>query len=400
MNDLTRKFISWSQSLNEEVVCPICGRENYELGHQKTFSQTVQSQEFTWMMKVAICQDCGMIFVNPQPSDETLEVWYGGYSKVEEVSPRFSRAQLDFLEAVIPEGFCSLFDVGAYDGTFVVEARSRGYKAGGLEASAQAVAMARQRYGLNLEHGYFGADYLAEKGETYDLVSVRHVLEHTKDPVGFLTQATSLTDRYLFVEVPDIERAFFDNLSDIFFSLEHLLYFTRGSLTNSAARAGMKVVAFDQPPTVKGELPVIRCLLRKEGSPCGVEDVVNFSEESRAILSAYRQKRETLTQAIRRKIPTGEVVIYGAGMHTAYLLQSGVLEGIRVVSIVDSNPSLHGETMAGVKILPPGSLTDSTATVLISSYAAQEEICRSLRECYPQVNAIRLYDEVLDYLYP
>ena len=53
---------------------------------------------------------------------------------------------------------------------------------------------------------------------------------------------------------------------------------------------------------------------------------------------------------------------------------------VNIAAFVDSNPKYQGQQLHGVPILPPERLAGRTEPILISSYAAQHEIARQIRE--------------------
>jgi SAM-dependent methyltransferase len=96
----------------------------------------------------------------------------------------------------------STLDVGCGDGALLCELRERGFGGclSGVEISAAAVAIARERAQIDTVARYDGAHLAVAEG-TYDLGILSHVLEHVPEPVALLAEVARVC-RAVVVEVP------------------------------------------------------------------------------------------------------------------------------------------------------------------------------------------------------
>jgi 2-polyprenyl-3-methyl-5-hydroxy-6-metoxy-1,4-benzoquinol methylase len=87
-------------------------------------------------------------------------------------------------------------------GYFLEAAKNEGWRAVGLEASSYAVQHCR---GNGFEAYKLDAAGMKEMGLVFDVVVMKHVLEHFPDPVDCLRQHYSLLkpDGLLFIEIPN-----------------------------------------------------------------------------------------------------------------------------------------------------------------------------------------------------
>jgi len=110
---------------------------------------------------------------------------------------------LDRIEKDAPPPGKRVLDVGAAGGSFLAEARKRGYLPFGVEPSQWMCRFAREHYGLDLEPGTI-FDVAREPG-SLDLLSLWDVLEHTTDPTAVLKRAHELLapGGTLAISVPD-----------------------------------------------------------------------------------------------------------------------------------------------------------------------------------------------------
>jgi 2-polyprenyl-3-methyl-5-hydroxy-6-metoxy-1,4-benzoquinol methylase len=129
-------------------------------------------------------------------------------------------------------------DVGCGEGTFLAFSRTRGATVTGMELDTRLTRYAKQRYGLHVHQGTLEQVKLAP--QSFDLVSLVHVVEHLPHPIATLTQVRPLLapDARLLIEVPNLFRPWQKPSS--FFFREHSFYFTPNSLRRIVAASGFK----------------------------------------------------------------------------------------------------------------------------------------------------------------
>ncbi len=156
---------------------------------------------------IARCASCGHIFDNPRPSLDELIGFYSKPAKYDswlhELSSRdrMWKRRLRKLRSSRKRG--SLLDVGTGIGQFLDLARPMYGSVYGTEVSTAAIAIARQKYGLNVFQGTIHE--LAKRGTCFDNVTLFHVLEHVPDPREVLGTCHSLLSEggVLVIAVPN-----------------------------------------------------------------------------------------------------------------------------------------------------------------------------------------------------
>lgn len=142
------------------------------------------------------CRMCGYVFDNPRPTLGELITFYSKKEKydswLKELGPRdrLWKRRLKKLQSTRKPG--SLLDVGAGIGQFLFTARASYSEVYGTEVSASAVAIAKQKYGLDLFHG--SVEELAKRGQRFSNITLFHVLEHVPDPRAMLQTCHSLLE--------------------------------------------------------------------------------------------------------------------------------------------------------------------------------------------------------------
>lgn len=200
---------------------------------------------------VVRCRACGFVQAGRIPTAEELTEFYDrGYEEqrdeMVDVHADGKRVQgrerLELIEALVPRG--RLLDVGCSYGFFLDVAREAGWDAVGLEMSEPGVRYACDILGLEVRRGSIET---AESGdESFDVVTLWDVLEHTADPVGALRRVRDLVapGGVLAVVVPNAAspgaRAGGRHWPWMI-PPAHLYYFSPETITALLAREGFRV---------------------------------------------------------------------------------------------------------------------------------------------------------------
>jgi 2-polyprenyl-3-methyl-5-hydroxy-6-metoxy-1,4-benzoquinol methylase len=140
------------------------------------------------------CDSCGYVFDSPRPSFAEISAFYsqaGKYDiwlKEERARDMLWKRRLKKLLQTGAKG--SLLDIGAGYGQFLHHARPHFVEVSGTEVSESAVALAKEKYGLSLLAGQIEA--LDLPLQSFDTITLFHVLEHVPDPGKLVTLCHAL----------------------------------------------------------------------------------------------------------------------------------------------------------------------------------------------------------------
>lgn len=137
------------------------------------------------------CNRCGLMYLNPQPTSEELEIYY---PPDYEAHVGTQKQRLGWLRRIdyrygIEKRYRAIMrhaqigwmlDVGCATGAFLDGMREHGWEVAGIEPSARAVTYAREELGLPVQNTTLGAARL--EPASLDLVTMWNVLEHLSDP--------------------------------------------------------------------------------------------------------------------------------------------------------------------------------------------------------------------------
>ncbi len=126
-----------------------------------------------------------------------------------------------------------LLDIGCGSGTFLHVASQYGYIPHGMDASAQAVEIARKQYGYPAFQEQIGSSIWGD--HRFDFITMFHVLEHLPDPRLALRYANGLlkSTGILIIQVPNISSIQARIFRSLWYGLDvprHLINFTPRAL--------------------------------------------------------------------------------------------------------------------------------------------------------------------------
>ncbi len=228
---------------------------------------------------------------------------------------------------------------------------------------------------------------VAEKLGRFEVVVVRHILEHAHDPTGFIEGVTELvTPRgHIVFEVPDCERA----LSRLDWTMpweEHLSYFTEASLLETMARSRLEVVGLRRYPYATEDSLVVfaRPMGRTESGPAlsGAASVAN-----RGLLRGYAEglapARAWWRERLERVRAGGrEVTVFGAG-HGSIQFVNLLGLGDRIDCFIDDNPNKLGLRVPGSMRPVVASRYLEAGSVGLCLLAVRPDVQATVRQRHP-----------------
>ena len=196
--------------------CPVCEQEPGEVW---TTGQDYESWTCEDIWTVRHCPACRHLWLDPRPAESELDTIYPptyyAYSYEEKIS-RIARKAKEILDArkflpllaLMPRKPTNYLDIGCGSGRYLRMMRDRGLDPGriyGLELDEQKTAKLRAEgfrvFSQRVE------DCQELEPDSFDLVTMFHVLEHVENPGAVLRKiARSLTpDGLLILETPNFE---------------------------------------------------------------------------------------------------------------------------------------------------------------------------------------------------
>ena len=192
---------------------------------------------------IVACKNCGLVWNRNMAEEPEQEEFYREHNRAgtrptrRYLTSMLSRAAcaLEFLDGNLKGGMRHL-DVGCAEGTLLGLTRSHGLEVQGLELDLNFSRFAREVRHLDVLPMTLEAAPLAP--DSFDLISLVHVVEHLVHPVEILGIARQLlrSGGLLYVEVPNLQQPL-PGLRH-FFRPKHNFYFTANTLRAVASKAG------------------------------------------------------------------------------------------------------------------------------------------------------------------
>ncbi|WP_085614942.1 methyltransferase domain-containing protein [Thalassospira alkalitolerans] len=354
------------------------------------FKKSSTAETDTHPLSVGQCYACGMIqLVNPMPADMVRsEFDWITYNEPEghldDVVRRLSELPnlnkdsriigLTYkddttLKRLNDLGFCNVYRYDAVNDLGLLSPYS------GLE-SIQAAFNSQNNLRLKEKHG------LA------DLLSVRHILEHSHNPQLFISEIRKLVkpNGYIWFEMPDSSK--FIKASDyVFIWEEHITYFTSYMMDVFAKNSDIYlndiiiypyqfedslVAIAENSQWVEKKWPLLLDADLDQALADGDKFAKQFSDCARSVRGVLEQW----------KIQGKKVAVFGAG-HLAAKFLNMYSVGEFVTWVIDDHPSKQGLLMpgSGVPIIDSSVLTETDVCLLSLNYESERKV-RAKNEDY------------------
>jgi 2-polyprenyl-3-methyl-5-hydroxy-6-metoxy-1,4-benzoquinol methylase len=278
------------------AACPVCGDTGrYDFsGRDLMFGLHRRHDYF-------LCAGCGAVFQHPMPDMQAIASFYPpdysvfdehgrirrlsglrrailrrsrGYRHLEVALPIRILAELlsPFLDVPATPEFVQggrLLDVGCGNGRYLSTMRTLGWQVQGVELSEDGVRICRMA-DLPVHHGDLLSAALPDAA--FDLITVRHVIEHIATPHPFMAELARILKPggHLLVETPNSEalgRAWFGSnwyANDV---PRHLILYSPRNLAHLAGRYGLRQTALSMDTSPKIFLNSLDYVTHNRGKP-------------------------------------------------------------------------------------------------------------------------------------
>ncbi|MCI0566536.1 class I SAM-dependent methyltransferase [bacterium] len=249
------------EHIQKDGRCPLCNSSDFDVVCRKAGLKKGPAKDVTNV----ICNRCGLIYNNPMPTDAELAAYYkGDFSKDKcgsdydsivhsiegdkrEQSEGNSRRAVEFLRPFLKDGM-RILDIGCSTGVLLSEIKKEFPQSAvtGIEPDRTLARVAREYFKIDCVENEFFEDFVRrEKGKSsFDLIIMRHVLEHMKNAHEVIADVRSLlSDKgYYFLVFPDAANFRMSRPLPRCLEYGHLYTFTPATTAAFLLSHGMKVV--------------------------------------------------------------------------------------------------------------------------------------------------------------
>jgi len=231
----------------EEIKCAVCeSRDNKTLFNGKNLNPSIY---------VAICKNCGLIYLNPRWKKEKYKHFYSNdydnihrdyLIKVDGKKSLQGRAVQISNRAGVDSNFKNYLDIGAGEGSVLEFFGNKNSNAvlSAIEPSEACHKILKDK-NIKLLSNDVDSDWHLGNENKFDFIILRHTLEHLLDPLSVLKKIKYvLSDNGLiYISVPNMMMPRSDNLlKKSWFIVSHTYYFSKSALLSLISRSGLKPV--------------------------------------------------------------------------------------------------------------------------------------------------------------
>ena len=206
--------------------------------------------------------------------------------------------------------------------------------------------------------------------ETFDVIILRHVVEHVPDPVAFVQSATKVLKKggIAYIEVPNSQWSL-ENFYFPEFHVDHISYFTMNSLTRLLNLAGLNKIIHKEAFKAYMKFPFLMSLSIKEENAMIEKDIysnffMNFTANQS--INDFTINYSKYVQSLNDIKSNNKIAVWGSGsIGTQYAIDGNF--GLDNVEYVDPNKISQGLKLSvtGHTINSPEILKDYNPDILI-----------------------------------
>lgn len=234
--------------------CPLHASDEAGTTDRLDYLASVSDSLTNRTFRILRCASCGAGLTDPFPTENTVGKLYQGRGSASNFDPIrgtvvdrlkdfFAMRDLRSIKSKVGSGTSIeyLLDYGTGNGRFSLIGRLafKGCRVDAVDFDVDPPPML-VRDGIH----YMTVDEFLKRTERYDLILLRHVLEHVHDPINFLTSmARRLSpEGAIYVEVPNLDSAYtrlFGSSTNSYSVPYHLFHFDAKALERVAHASGL-----------------------------------------------------------------------------------------------------------------------------------------------------------------
>lgn len=223
----------------ESICCNYCGSKSHTVLFESMDHRYMQTED---TFKVAQCNDCGFVFLNPRPTLESIQAFYPAHFFTGTDTAKKQKKYALELGKLRSKPPGKLLDIGTRNGDFVKYAIDQGWEGEGLENASEA----KNPFGITIHR-----DFSTIPKDTFDAVTSWAVFEHLHDPMHFFQETFRVLKpggEFVFL-VPNFDspRSKLMEMEDI---PRHVIFFTPKTAENFLNKAGLELVEVEQDSSI------------------------------------------------------------------------------------------------------------------------------------------------------
>ena len=280
------------------------------------------------------------------------------------------------------------FEIGCFDGYVLKKLQDRGFGVTGCDPSKG--AKIGQKAGIKIIREFF--DPNKKNYGKFDYVIARHLIEHVINPVKWLSDLKKVTKKNgkIFIETPNINFFTKRGMPSVF-TLQHLHYFSKNSLSYLIEKVGLEVKKCEE---IDDNLILIAEFKSKNRKKYKKDKKESFSKFKINLFQSRKFVKKTLKKFDSLK---GNVAVWGAGGFggSCHLFWDFSVKKINF--FIDSDRNKHGMKFSdsNASIISPQSAKEKKIKLILVASMYSEKIIKSIYHQGFSCRILSLYPKVI-----
>ncbi len=296
-------------------------------------------------LKISICKKCEYLQLKEKANENVLDVIYSKFYRYPSaILNQFTPSRDNFFlkklyKTIDLNSIKNVLEIGCYDGYILNKIKQKYSKLNVFGCEPSKGADIANKFNLNVKKTFF--DNSTFKNKKFDLIIIRHTLEHIYDLEKILNDIKSnmKDNSVLSIEVPNINFYLKNGLLEVF-SFQHLHYFSNTSFYQIANKYNFKVSRTIETP----ENLIIFFTLGKNKTK--VKSKI-FSKNSN-LFKLKLKKNINKINVIISKYKKQEYALWGAGGFAIAALKLYKIKTSSKTLFIDKDPLKSGLSFQGV----------------------------------------------------
>ena len=372
--------------------CPICGA--WESSPVRYLHLIIPNNfPFEHSFSISTCNHCGAVFNNVNPQNE-LNKYYESYTgsdtnkyQVSLDQAKFNDLTVNFLRhSGLKHLNEAIVDIGCSFGITLMSLKRIGFNNLFAIDPDRAAIKYLSSQGIYSKSGLI-TDSFPQFENKFDLIILRHVLEHLESPMVALDNVEKWLKPKgrIYVELPDLGR--YQECAPFpgyFFEFEHINHFSLMSILNLMRE--FTLINYESTPEI---YPCLRALFEKSN----LKKPLSFAAtDAQFVDDSFNRPSEKGTVVLSNIAELGsqEIALWGVSTFVYRLLTHTPLRNCNICHLVDSNQERQKEKLMGMNIEPPETLHSFSGDIVICGENSADSIEESIRSLELNNRIVRL----------
>ncbi|SFO91689.1 methyltransferase domain-containing protein [Hydrogenimonas thermophila] len=286
--------------------CPLCKAVNLKkvyINKNMPFGIFLKNEVID--LEISFCNNCGFVFQNSAYTDEydkKVEKLYSSYDINRQYNfPKrdfYSQKALEFIEEFIKDEIdYNVLEIGSNRGDLLYLLKEKFQKINVLGCEPTKF----QDLKVLTIQNFFSADLFCVK---FDLIILRHTLEHIKYPKNFLEDVKKVLkdDGKIYIEVPNLLNSLNNKIED--FTPDHVNYFYLNTLTSSVSNLRLEKFC---------DNPFLYTIFSKQGN-------LNYKKNNKEdIINQFKEFQKSIDNITMELNKYKRVIFYGVGNYYLWI---------------------------------------------------------------------------------